>query len=92
LLKVKAQLSLEHQRIFVYEHVRSGDLFHILDPNLQLDQLEEVQRDVAQLLEHGLNPPAPPQPATASERDNNRGSESQPSEGEAAPANSTSME
>ena len=29
-------------------------------PNLRLDQLEDVQRDVAALLEHGLNPPAPP--------------------------------
>jgi len=26
---------------------------------LHLDQLEQVQHDVAQLLEHGLNPPAP---------------------------------
>jgi len=26
---------------------------------LHLDQLEHVQQDVANLLEHGLNPPAP---------------------------------
>lgn len=57
LLKVKAQLSENNQRILVYEHVRTGDLFNIPDPDLQLDQLEEVQRDVARLLEHGLNPP-----------------------------------
>jgi hypothetical protein len=31
---------------------------------LQLNQLESVQRDVAALLEHGLNPPAA-QPAAA---------------------------
>jgi hypothetical protein len=56
LLKIKAQLTEDQQRIFIYEHVKSGDLFNILDPNLQLDQLEEVQRDVAQLLEHGVDP------------------------------------
>jgi ribosomal protein L12E/L44/L45/RPP1/RPP2 len=33
---------------------------------LQLNQLEQVQHDVAALLEHGLNPPAPlPAPAEA---------------------------
>ena len=59
LLKVKEQLVREGRRVFVYEHSKSGDLFTILDPGLQLDQLETVQRDVAALLEHGLNPPAP---------------------------------
>jgi hypothetical protein len=54
LFKVKAQLNEGGQRAFVYEHAKSGDLFTIPDPYLQLDQLEEVQRDVAQLLEHGL--------------------------------------
>jgi hypothetical protein len=39
-------------------------LFTIIDPNLQLNQLEKVQQDVADLLEHGLNPPvAEPQPS-----------------------------
>jgi hypothetical protein len=57
LLKVKAQIFENGCRIFIYEHVKSGDLFNIPDPNLQLDQLEQVQRDVAQLLEQGLNPP-----------------------------------
>lgn len=56
LLKVKAQLAEGAQRIFIYEHVRSGDLFNIPDPNLQLDQLEEVQRDVTHLLEQGITP------------------------------------
>ena len=35
---------------------KTGDLFAITDPDLHLDQLELVQRDVAHLLEHGLNP------------------------------------
>ncbi|MDB6108857.1 MAG: hypothetical protein JWR69_607, partial [Pedosphaera sp.] len=47
----------EGRRVFVYEHPKSGDIFTIVDPDLQLNQLEEVQRDVANLLEHGLNPP-----------------------------------
>jgi hypothetical protein len=58
LLKVKAQVVDEGRRVFIYEHVRSGDLFNIPDPNLQLDQLEEVQRDVAHLLEHGFESPS----------------------------------
>ncbi|MBN2505075.1 MAG: hypothetical protein JXQ71_00115 [Verrucomicrobia bacterium] len=60
LLKVKEQLQRDGRRVFVYEDPRSGDLFTIPDPDLQLDQLEQVQRDVALLLEHGLNPPPPP--------------------------------
>lgn len=56
LLKIKEQFKREGQRIFVYEQPKTGDLFTIPDPDLQLNQLEEVQRDVASLLEHGLNP------------------------------------
>jgi hypothetical protein len=59
LLKVKEQLKREGQRVFVYEQPKTGDVFTIADPDLHLSQLEAVQRDVAQLLEHGLNPPAP---------------------------------
>jgi hypothetical protein len=57
LLKVKEQLRREGQRVFIYEHPRTGDMFTITDPDLQLDQLDQVQRDVAHLLEHGLNAP-----------------------------------
>lgn len=61
LLKVKEQIVRDGQhRVFVYEHPASGDVFTITDPALRLDQLEEVQRDVAALLEHGLNPPPAP--------------------------------
>lgn len=60
LLKVKEQLLREGQRLFIYEQPTSGDVFTIIDPNLQLNQLESVQRDVAALLEQGLNPPGPP--------------------------------
>jgi len=56
LLKVKEQFVRDGQRIFIYEHPRSGDFFTIPDPDLHLTQLEQVQHDVAALLEHGFNP------------------------------------
>jgi len=56
LLKVKEQLVRDGRRIFIYEQPKTGDLFTITDPNLQLNQLEAVQRDVAELLEHGFHP------------------------------------
>lgn len=63
ILKVKEQLVRDGQRVFVYEQPKTGDVFTITDPKLRLDQLEEVQRDVAALMEHGLNPPATQPPA-----------------------------
>jgi hypothetical protein len=76
-LKVKEQIVRDGHRVFIYEQPTSGDIFTIVDPDLQLNQLESVQRNVAALLEHGLNPPVPqptpteaapepsPQPASA---------------------------
>jgi len=65
LLRIKEQLQRESGRVFVYEHAKTGEMFTIVDPDLQLTQLEAVQRDVAGLLEHGLNramePAAPEQ-------------------------------
>lgn len=58
LLKVKEQFTREGKRVFIYEQPKTGDIFAITDPDLHLDQLQEVQHDVAHLLEHGLNPPA----------------------------------
>ena len=54
ILKVKEQLWKDGQRAFLYEHPATGDLFTIIDPELQLNQLEQVQRDVASLLERGV--------------------------------------
>ena len=65
LLKIKEQLVRDGQRVFVYEQPATGDVFTIIDPALQLNQLEQVQHDVAALLEHGLNPPEPEIPPTA---------------------------
>jgi hypothetical protein len=53
-LRVKAQSRENGRRIFLYEHAKSGDLFTIGDPDLQLAQLDQVQHEVAQLLAHGL--------------------------------------
>ncbi len=60
ILKVKEQIIRDGQRVFIYEQPKTGDIFTIADPNLHLDQLEEVQRDVAMLLEQGLNPRCAP--------------------------------
>jgi hypothetical protein len=57
ILKVKEQIVRDGKRVFIYEQPGTGDVFTIADPDLRLDQLEAVQRDVAALLEHGLNPP-----------------------------------
>ncbi|MCS7336764.1 MAG: hypothetical protein NZ739_00785 [Verrucomicrobiae bacterium] len=53
-LKVREQFVRDGRRVFVYEHSRSGEVFTITDPELRLDQLEHVQREVTDLLEHGL--------------------------------------
>jgi hypothetical protein len=55
ILKVKTQVMENGARIFIYEHGKTGDLFSIPDPKLELNHLEQVQKDVAYLLEHGLN-------------------------------------
>jgi hypothetical protein len=72
LLKVKDQLQQDGRRIFIYEQPATGDVFAIVDPNLRLDQLDEVQRDVARLLEQGVEPPqkeAQPAVPASDERD-----------------------
>ncbi|MEI6351928.1 MAG: hypothetical protein WCP06_12580 [Verrucomicrobiota bacterium] len=38
------------QRLLIYEHRGSGEVFVILDPRLKLDQIEAVQMEVAELL------------------------------------------
>ncbi len=69
-LKVKEQILRDGKRTFIYEQPRTGDIFTIVDTDLHLDQLEQVQRDVAALLEHGLTPPPAtevPPPVAATE-------------------------
>lgn len=57
-LKVRSEVREGHRRVFVYEHHRSGDILAVADPDLKLDQLLSVQRQVAHLLTNGL-PAAP---------------------------------
>lgn len=66
ILRVKAQMTVNGCRQIVYEHPKEGDIFQITDPNLQLQQLEVVQRQVADLLEHGLPEGGLNSPQTAS--------------------------
>jgi hypothetical protein len=37
-------------RVLIYEHGETGDVFIVPDPQLRLDELENVQNEVAQLL------------------------------------------
>jgi hypothetical protein len=66
LLKIKEQVKRDSTRIFIYEQPKTGDLFTITDPDLQLNQLDQVQRDVAALLEHGLPGPGKALPDSSS--------------------------
>ncbi|MEO5753820.1 MAG: hypothetical protein ABIR38_03850 [Chthoniobacterales bacterium] len=42
----------EGGRVLIYEHVKTGDVFVVPDPQLRLDELEGVQTEVAQLLQN----------------------------------------
>lgn len=55
LLKVREEFRDSDHRVFVYEHTKTGDIFTIRDPELKLDELQEVQHDVALLLEKGVD-------------------------------------
>src|SRR5436190_17829159 len=66
-LKVKEQVVRDDARVFIYEHPKTGEIFTIVTPNLQLNQLESVQHDVAALLEHGLGAPVPSSPPAMAE-------------------------
>ena len=84
ILKVKAQVTEEGRRMFIYEYGKTGDIFAIADPDLKFDQLDEVKRDLDQLLAHGLDGPQPAAavpPAGAAE-----GTESAPAEDAPVPA------
>jgi len=51
--RVLKQIKTEHAekgRLLIYEHGASGDVFIVPDPGLRLDELENVQSEVAQLL------------------------------------------
>lgn len=58
ILKVQSEFKEDGRRVFVYERAKTGEIFTIADPQLNLDDMEKTQHDVALLLQHGLNPPA----------------------------------
>ena len=45
-----AKASAEGGLTRIYEHSKTGEVFVIPDPQLRLDQIEEVQMQVAELL------------------------------------------
>ena len=53
-LKVKESFCRDGTRGTVYEHPGTGEVLVVTDPELHLNQLQQVQHDVADLLEHGL--------------------------------------
>ncbi|RME95566.1 MAG: hypothetical protein D6766_02930 [Verrucomicrobia bacterium] len=57
ILKMQGRSREDGCTVLHYEHPRSGEVFHVVDPELRLDQLEDVQRQVSRLLEHGLPEP-----------------------------------
>jgi hypothetical protein len=50
-------------KVLVYEHLKTGEVFMISDPQLRLDQLAQVQDRVATM----LRPPTPASPAPPTE-------------------------
>ncbi len=47
------------RRLLFYEHAATGETFVVTDPGLKLDQLEEVPREVSDLLKNADAEPAP---------------------------------
>ncbi len=50
MLKEKETRKTEGQLIRIYEHVKSGEVFLIPDPELRLDQIADVQAEIAEML------------------------------------------
>jgi hypothetical protein len=53
--KILKQIQTEERdrrQVLIYEHVKTGDVFVVPDPQLHLDQLGGVQAEVAQLLQN----------------------------------------
>jgi len=65
ILKVQSEFEEEGRRVFVYERAKTGEVFTIADQQLDLDDMEKTQHDVALLLQHGLNTPAENEAADA---------------------------
>jgi hypothetical protein len=53
LKEVEAKPSSDGKLTRIYEHIKTGEVFIIPDPQLRLDQIEQVQIEVAALLSPG---------------------------------------
>jgi hypothetical protein len=53
LKEVEAKTNAEGQLTRIYEHVKTGEVFVIPDPQLRLDQIAQVQQEVSALLSPG---------------------------------------
>lgn len=53
LKEVESKRNAEGQLTRIYEHTKTGEVFVIPDPGLRLDQIEQVQQEVASLLGPG---------------------------------------
>jgi hypothetical protein len=56
--RVLKQIKTENadgRRVLIYEHRENGDVFIVPDPGLRLDELENVQTEVANLLHAGAS-------------------------------------
>lgn len=49
LKQIKSE-STDGDRVLIYEHGKTGDVFIVPDPQLRLDEIEKVQADVATLM------------------------------------------
>jgi len=55
-LKQKGTQESEDATFLIYEHPKTGEVYLIRDPELKLDQIEEVQKEVSRLLSGGSEP------------------------------------
>ena len=67
ILKQTATRDTDDAHFLIYEHPKSGEVYIIRDPELRLDQVEAVQREVSLLLGYGGYAPVPPAEAAAVE-------------------------
>jgi hypothetical protein len=65
ILKHTATRDSDDASFLIYEHPKSGEIYIIRDPELKLDQVEAVQREVSLLLTLGARPPQEPTPEAA---------------------------
>ena len=58
-LKETDTQTLSNGIIRIYEQPKTGDVFIIKDPNIALSEIENVQQEIAELLDSGGRKPAP---------------------------------